>query len=358
MILAIAGKDVRDAIRDGRVLVAIVLPLALGVFYNLVFDEAPTRALVSIAYVAAEPTRLLEVLTETVGAGAELRRRAAADREQLERLVATEEVDLGLLIPAGFDAALARGESPELAIVRVSEADFGADYLTAAVEEAVARLAGRPPVATFRVVAVAPSGQNRLIFDRLGTAPYFVITTAVFLIAMIALFVVPVILAEEAEKKTLDALVMVASFGDVIAAKALVGLVYIAVALSLLFALTRARLADRLGFVAAALALSLSLIGIGLLLGGLFRSATQLNTWSSFILLPFIGKILAVGLPLPLWAEVTLGALPTTQGTRLAINTLTGEPFFAGAGLAYLVIAVWGAVAYGLLLWRLARLER
>jgi hypothetical protein len=208
-----------------------------------------------------------------------------------------------------------------------------------------------------QVAAVSPTDRGQNIFQLLGPAPYFVITTCVLLTAMIALFAVPVMLAEEAEKKTLDALVMIASYTDVIIAKALVGLSYTVVALGLLFGLTRAAPQDVWGFIAAIFPLSLALIGFGLLLGGLFRSATQLNTWSSFILLPVVAPIFVVGLPLPEPVRIALLFVPTSQGTRLAINAMTGEHFFSGSWLAYLVIVTWGALAFALLQWRLSRYD-
>src|SRR3712207_7907163 len=40
-------------------------------------------------------------------------------------------------------------------------------------------------------------------------------------------------------------------------------------------------------------------------LGGLFRSANQLNTWSGFLLLPVITPVFLVGLPVPRSEEHT-----------------------------------------------------
>lgn len=357
MIRTIFRKDLRDAIRDGRVLLAVLFPVGLGIFYNLVFDEEISRPSATVAYAAAETSRLPALLREVAGGTVELTVTQAASAAAVERLVADEEADIGLVLPIGFDAAVERGEAPRLAVVLPPSPSFGGDYVAAALEETLRRLAGQRPPATVERVAVAPAAEDELIFDRLGAAPYFVITNVLFLIVMVALFAVPVILAEEAEQKTLDALVMIASYADVVVAKALVGLVYIAVAIALLLGLTQTALADVPGFVATTLLLSVALIGIGLLLGGLFRSATQLNTWSSLILIPFAGPIFAVGLPVPAAVDALLTALPTSQGTRLAINALTGDPVFGNAWLSYLVIAAWGALAYLLVLWRLSQRE-
>jgi len=136
-----------------------------------------------------------------------------------------------------------------------------------------------------------------------------------------------------------------------------VGLVYTAVAVLLMLGLTRSGLGDPLGFGAAIFVLTVTLTGFGLLMGGLFRNATQLNTWSSVVLLPFIAPVYAVGLPVPDGVNMLLRGLPTSQATRLAINALAGERIFGDPWLSYLVLIGWGVFAYGLVLWHLSRRE-
>ena len=356
-IWTIFRKDLFDAVRDGRVLVALLVPLGLGIFYNTIFDAEVARPSATAVFTSPDPTRLPDLLREVVGEAVDLEVREAPDEAAVRRLVAEEEADLGLILPAGFDAAVAAGRTPTLGLARPEEASFGSDYVAAVLDEALRRLAGVPPPAAVETAAVPPAEASQIIFDRVGPGPYFVITSAVFLAIMVALFAVPIILTEEAEKRTLDALVMIASYADVIVAKALVGLVYTAVATVLLLALTGSDLADPLAFGGAIALLSVALIGFGLLMGGLLRSANQLNTWSSVILLPFVGPVYAVGLPVPDGVERLLDLLPTSQATRLTLNALTGERFFAGTWLSYLVIAAWGLAAYALVLWRLSRRE-
>jgi hypothetical protein len=68
------------------------------------------------------------------------------------------------------------------------------------------------------------------------------------------------------------------------------------------------------------------------------------------------GISFAVGYPLPGPLSIALGLLPTSQATKLAINGLSGDELFGRPWLAVLIIAAWGAVAYGLL-WRLSKRE-
>ena len=67
-------------------------------------------------------------------------------------------------------------------------------------------------------------------------------------------------------------------------------------------------------FVAGTGLLAVSLIGIGLLLGGLFKTAAQVYTWSSVVLLPIIMPAFVAGLPVPDALDLALRAFPTLPG--------------------------------------------
>ena len=357
MIRTIFLKDARDAIRDARVLVAILVPLGLGIFYGAILDDEVGRPSATVLISAAELTDLDDALISVVGDAVRLDLGSEQDAAALHRLVGQDEADIGLIIPAGFDGAVRRGERPALDVIVAPNAAVGGQFVAGAIEPAVERLAGRGPVAEVRVVAEQPPpGQVRLL-DRLGLRRYSLLTTVVLLVVMIAMLAVPVILAEETEKRTLDALVMIASYFDVVLAKALVGLAYVAIAVAIQLGLTRLAPADIGMFVAALAVLSVTLIGFGLVLGGLFKNANQINTWSGFLLMPIVVPVFLVGLPVPAWTDLMLTLFPTSQGARLAVNGLLGEPVFPDAWLSFVVILVWGVAAYATVVRQLAGRE-
>jgi ABC-2 type transport system permease protein len=358
MILTIFRKDVLDAIRDARILVPLLLLFGVGLFYNFTFRDTPAQPRATVAYAAAERTVLPEALRAFAGQTVEVRLTQVAGAEEVRRLVDEEDADVGLIVPPGFDAALARGEAPPLTVILPESPGAGGRYITAALEPALRGLAGqRPPALVQTETLAAGDAGERPPIARLGPQRYFVLASIIMLVVTIGIYAVPVLLTEEGEKKTLDALVMIASYGDVIAAKALVGLATIALAVPLLLAMTRIRVGDPVLFVAAIALFSVAVIGLGLLLGGLFRNMNQLNTWGGLLQLPLFIPAFLVGLPLPGVASRVLDFLPTSQATKLAINGLAGEAVFPNAPLAFVVVAAWGALAYGLLLWRLSRRE-
>lgn len=350
MLFSIFRKDVRDAIRDARVLIAILVPIGLGFFYGQLFDDTPPRPSATVVYASAEPTTLPDMLREVAGGDVDLKIRQEPDAAAVRQVVEAEDADIGLVIPPGFDAAVRGGASPALTVIQRASPGFGSNYVMAALDGALRAMAGQQPPATIQTDVISEPSGSQAIFEQLGLRRYFVLVSAVFLIAMIALLVVPVILAEEAEKKTLEALVMVASYPDVIGAKALVGIVYVVVSVALLLALTGLSPANAPLFAVGILLLSVALIGFGLLLGGLVRNANQLNTWSGVLLMPVIAPAFLVGLDLPRSIQIVLQFFPTSQATQILINGLSGQAVFEHAWLSFLVIVVWGAAGYGLLL--------
>jgi len=358
MIWSIYLKDTRDAIRDARVLVAILVPLGLGIFYHYVLDDnvANIAGLETTAvYAASESTDLPAALAEVVSGTFTLDTTAVASADEVRRQVGAESADLGLIIPAGFDAAVRAGAQPEVVVVVAEEAGADVYFVVASLGSALREVSGREPPATVRVEQTGVSSRAGTVFLEVGFRSYSVLVTIVFLVVMISMLAVPVILAEEAEKKTLSALTMIASYADVVIGKALVGVTYIVVAIGLQVSITQLWPKNWLLFGAALGTLSVSLIGFGLLLGSIFRSANQLNTWSGFLLTPILAPAFMVGVPAPAAVETALRLFPTSQATMVAVNGLTGRSLFANPGFGLIVIAIYGVGAYAVLLRHLNR---
>lgn len=356
MIRTIFRKDLLDAIRDARVLVALIVPLGLGLLYGQIFQDEVEVPSASVAYTSVDETMLPEAIGMALGPRVELTFTEFDSPDAVRQQIDGKDADVGLVVPAGFDAAVAAGQMPTLTVIHRDTPGYGSSIVLGALDGALRQMAGQqPPAQIDRDVLATESLSAQSIFDKVGLRPYFLLAVVVMLIAMVAMLAVPVILSEEREKKTLDALVMVASYADVIVAKALVGLAYVAASVTILLAITRLVPSNPAMFVGAIFLFSLVLIGFGLLIGGLFRNANQVNTWSGFLMMPVIAPAFIVGLDLPRAVQVILDVLPTSQASKLLINGLTGEALFANAWLSFLVLAVWVVIAYAALLFTLSR---
>ena len=67
MIRSIYRKDLRDAIRDSRVLVAILVPIGIGILYNFMFQDTTPKPKATLAYYVPGSTQLVQNIQAVVG---------------------------------------------------------------------------------------------------------------------------------------------------------------------------------------------------------------------------------------------------------------------------------------------------
>jgi ABC-type transport system involved in multi-copper enzyme maturation permease subunit len=352
---AIYRKDLRDALRDSRFLIAILMPLLIGLLYSFMFDD-DTRPTAKLGVVTSTSTQLPAALRAETQDAMQLEVEPFDDQASLTAQVRDKEVDVGLIIPGDFDEALERGSSPKLTVILPASPSFGGDYVAAMLDRVTQSLSGQAPAATVaRVTLPAAEGSSESAFTTLGARKTFVLVAVILLLSMIAVYALPAVLTEETEKRTVEALTLIASDAEVILAKALFGITYCVVSVPLMLAITRVVPEDVALFVVAIVLTSVALVGLGLLLGGLLRTQTQLNTWSSVALLPLVAPAVVIQLPLPGWIDAIVSLLPTAQTMRLGVNALSGRQLYEAQWLSVAILLGWAVVAYGLVWWRLSR---
>lgn len=359
-IYAIYRKDMRDALRDSRVLTAILMPLLLGLLYSFIFpNENPmTAQKVKVGIVSDGATQLTTVISQQTGRALRLTFVAMPNASRLEQQVRQKKVDVGLVVPPGFDAAVKAGESPLLTVVLPSSPSFDSDYVDAVLDRSVQTLAGHAPTARIVQRSLPPeTGGSSTALDVLGARKDFILISIILLLAMIAVYAVPAVLVEETEKKTMEALTLIASTADVIAAKALFGITLSVVSVPVLLVITRGRPADAAALAVAVVLSAAVLVGIGLLFAGLLKTQQQVNTWSSLALLPLLAPAFTIGIPTPAAVNPVLAFIPTAQTFRLIANAFAGRTLYPHEWLSYAVLLAWGAGAYGFLWWQLSRRE-
>jgi ABC-2 type transport system permease protein len=354
---AIYRKDLRDAMRDSRLIIALLMPLLIGLLYSFMFKD-DTKPTAKLGVVASTSSQLPAALQAATKAALQLKVQSFADQAALAQQVRDKKVDVGLIIPSGFDQALKGGSPPTLTVILPASPSFGGDYVAAMLDRVTQSLAGQAPAATIaREVLPAAAGSSDSAFIALGARKVFVLVAVILMLAMIAVYALPAVLTEETEKRTVEALTMIASDAEVIVAKALFGLTYCVISVPLMLAITRVVPENVALFVVDIVLTSVALVGLGLLLGGLMRTQTQLNTWSTVALIPLMAPAIVIQLPLPGWAEAIVSVLPTAQTMRLGVNALAGRQLFGAEWLSVAIILGWAVAAYGLVWWRLSRQE-
>jgi ABC-2 type transport system permease protein len=263
----------------------------------------------------------------------------------------------GLAIPAGFDEAVMSNASPEL-IVLVNGRRGGGE-LTAfrrLVDARLQELAGRQPVARVVVRDVQAGADARS--EAFASQGALLILFLVMGMAMTGSFVVPTLLVEEKEKNTLKTiLVSPASYADVVAGKAVAGLLYTLLGAVVLLALYN-NLSMNLPLLALAMLLgSLVLVEIGLLLGSIFNTTAQVNSWSSFVLLALIMPSWLSAFPLPGPLAAAMRLLPTYYIAQL-VEQSGGGVGQVEALISLGILVAFAVALFAVIVWSLRRMAR
>jgi ABC-2 type transport system permease protein len=148
---------------------------------------------------------------------------------------------------------------------------------------------------------------------------------------MIGAFVVPLLIVEEKEKRTLDFLLSSpASLNEIIAGKALTGVVYTLLIAGLLLGINRQHIQNwPLTLLTIVLGL-LFVVGVGLVIGSLLNNTMQVNTWASLILI----VLLAPSFPsigITAWFDKAMRVIPTyylSEALKLSMGGAVSSQFW------------------------------
>jgi ABC-2 type transport system permease protein len=342
-VWTILRKDLLDAIRDGRILAIIIVPLAIGILYSVIYPDEEPRPTADVVVVgtSADAAQVATALPKDVSRALDLTVTREDDEAKARATVADDDADVAVVVPDGLIAQAKAGRAPPLRALVGPDASPAARAVVDLLPATLGKLSDRPPAVAVQVRAVEPVSPS--VVDELGLRDYFVLAAIVMTVGFIGLLATPIVLAEEIEKRTIEALLLAARGPEVLVAKAGVGIVYSAFATALLVAITGIPI-ERPGlFLLGAAGMVVSIVGFGLCLAYVFRSADKLNTWGWVIVMPVIVPGFMVGFDPPSWLDAIFQAVPTGQGMRLMVDGALPTDVFGGVGLAILVFVVWGA---------------
>jgi ABC-2 type transport system permease protein len=340
IVSAITRKDVVDAIRHRYLLTALVTPLFVALLFRVLLPSSNTRNILTI------------VVHDAGGSGlvAELRKTTSSDATANE--VKKQKAIGGLVVPENFDADLAANRQPELTIyVNNEKTIFEQAAFRRLLDQVVRSFAKQPEPARLVWVDVDKGASDQ---KRAGTSldqmllPLLLILT----FGMIGAFVVPLLIVEEKEKRTLDFLLSSpASLKEIIAGKALTGVVYTLLIAGVLLGINRQSIQN---WALTSLVIVLGLlfvVGVGLVIGSLLHNTMQVNTWASIVLI----VLLAPSFPsigIAAWFDKAMRVIPTyylSEALKLSMaNTVTSQFWIYLAVLLVCTIIVFVAAAWAL----------
>jgi len=274
-VWALCKKDIVDMSRNGVVVFLFLIPISLSWVYGtlitsdglkppavVLFDEG-TSAFADFV----RDSEVFEIVAPP------------ASWAEAQELVRRGEVRGAILLPAGFDATLNSQHPPEIALYL----DASKRVAAAVIQEGLAGLL-RAYVGQ-DLPAVIKTQQVRGITARHANVPTWI--TIAILLAGINM--VPTLLLEEKDKKTLDAiLVTMTSRSEIVLGKCLVGFV-MALIMALVIMILNRGFMGNLPSLFAVLALgAVGFVFAGLLIGGLAKNVQIGSLISSLVLLPLV----------------------------------------------------------------------
>ena len=307
VVSAITRKDVIDAIRHRYLLTALVTPLFVALLFRVLLPGDNSRNMLTV------------VVHDTGGSGlvSELRNTSrisviqAASEGATAGEVETRKAIGGLVIPANFDADLAAGKQPELTVyVNNQKSVFEQAAFRRLMEQVVRSFAKQPEPARLAWVDVDKQTDDP-VRGRLGVDQILLPLLLILALGMTGAFVVPLLIVEEKEKRTLDFLLSSpASLNDIIAGKALTGVVYTLLIAGLLLGINRQFVRNwPLTFLTVLVGL-LFVVGVGLVIGTLLKNTMQVNTWASLVLMILLVPSFP-SLGITAWFDTAMRAIPT-----------------------------------------------
>jgi ABC-2 type transport system permease protein len=307
IVSAITRKDLVDAIRHRYLLTALVTPLFVALLFRVLLPAGENASLLTIVVHDAGGSGLVTELRNTPKIGVVDSASPDATAGEVERRKAIA----GLVVPTGFDADLAAGKQPELTVyINNGKTVFEQAAFRRLLDQMVRTFAQQPDPARFVWVdvdqAANPLTQRGTSIEQLLLPLLLVLT-----LGMTGAFVVPLLIVEEKEKRTLDFLLhSPASLNEIIAGKALTGVVYTLLIAGLLLGINYKFIHNwPLTLLTVVLGM-VFVVGVGLVLGGVLQNTMQVNTWASIVLIVLLAPSFPV-MGITAWFEKAMRIIPT-----------------------------------------------
>jgi ABC-2 type transport system permease protein len=349
VVAAIARKDLVDAIRNRYLLTALITPLFVALLFRVLLPGISNQKLLTV--VVHDPGK--SILVTQLRAAPQLAVVDVGSAETTLSEIEKRKAIGGLAVPVNFDADVAAGKAPKLtAYVNNRKSTFEHAAFRRMLDEQVRGLVKHPDPAQLVWIDVdkeSPPGGGGLELNQM-LLPLLLLMT----FAMTGVLVVPLLLVEEKEKRTLDFLLTSpASLTEIITGKALTGVAYSLVIAGSLLAINRHLVGNWPLTLLTVLLGLLFIVTIGLFMGSLFINTMQVNTWAGVV----VFLLLAPSFPtpgLPATLETAMRFIPTYYLTEALKLTLAGN---ASSGIWFHLAVVFACalVAFFAAIWALRR---
>jgi len=305
-IWAIASKDILESLRN-----KLIISLILGMGFMLLMPK-----LMGLMLVPPETP----VLVYDLGESRLTTELEDSDQYQVQRARSLTEVEqvigsmgfglgveFGLAMPDDLDQVLEAGGQPELDGYVAWANRRKASQLKTDFEEQFEEIVGRPVRINIEGNIVYPPSDS-------GLWLLMVTITPVIVIFIMGISLVPALLFEEKQTKTMEALlVSPASIRQVLVGKAFAGLFYVMVAASVVFAINWSGVAHWDMALLFMLGIGMFSVAVGLVLGSFFERQQDVVGLTMLLIVVFIGTLFVgmLRLDIPMAVQAVLPWVPS-----------------------------------------------
>ena len=353
IIGSIAAKDIMDAIKNRFVIYQIVaVSIILLSIKGLSFIIAPPATQL-IIYDAGSSE-----FSNQIAESPDFNIHQARTPQELQQLLSNFGFglgpEMGIEIPPDFDQQL---QSDDQLSVQgyVSWANRNkAPRIQSQMESELQALTGKFIQIDLNGNLITPPGDIGLLVS-------IITMFAVTVILTVGTILVPSLLIEEKQNRTLEALlVSPASIGQVVAGKAVAGAFYVLVTTLIVFLFYWTGIYSwwvAVLFMVGAVLFSTSL---GLLFGVLFNNQQEMTGWLSLVMLFVVGSIFIelINLDLPAFLDQLLPWLPPVALARLFWASFSSEIDIPQVILSFSMVAIIAALIFGFIALRINRSDR
>ncbi|NWG33805.1 MAG: ABC transporter permease [Chloroflexi bacterium] len=348
-IFILAWKDIVDSIRTPRLLVIIITPLIIALCIQLFFGNKLT---LKIGVYSPNPSQLISTLKQIELVETEVFDSA----ESLNTAVKNDFVEVGVILPENFDLLLANDRKPRVDFLLADNSREGQVGLSL-IQQTIQILSPDSLKIESTITVLKPDVLPGIsLRGDLSIDQYAIILWLIMGLVGNGVMLVPTLIVEEQERKTLDALMLSpASYYDIAAGKALVGVLYCMISSSLILMVQGGVSGNILFTVGLIILGSFVLSLLGVLLGSLSGNLHVLNSYGSLFV--FILTLPAfIGMLGPNPVIQYLQFLPTYPLTQAIVQIVSGQSEKALPSLA--VIFLECLVILGVVVWSLRRREK
>ncbi|MFX0145154.1 MAG: ABC transporter permease [Candidatus Hodarchaeota archaeon] len=353
VIWTIASKDILDAIRN-----KLVLSLILGLTFMLsmprvmswMLDPPYTEVLV---YDPGNSSLVLELENSP-----QFRVSQTRSLEELKKTIGGMGfglgVEVGVVVPTDFDQLISADGQPKLDGYVSWANRTKADEFQAEFERQFTDLLGQPVHLNFEGNIAYPSRDTALL---LGIA----IITSVTLILIFSIQLVPNLLFEEKQTKTMEALlVSPATIRQVVVGKALAGLFYILVIAGVVFAFYYSAVVHWHVALLAMIGCGAFGVAVGLVLGSFFERQQEVIGLMMLLILILVGAMFVymVNVQVPSFIQAIIPWVPSVTLAKIIFASFLEHVLWTEILRDLGSVLAISALLYVVVIWKVRRSDR